>query len=499
MSPAEFPRERAPAARSALLAVALQWTLRAFGLVSLVVLARLLSPADFGVVGLAMTAVAVVEIFSYLGLRQVLVRMPDPDRSYLDSAWTIQLLLFIGLALVLAVAAPWIAEFYGEPAVGPVLLALSARFALQGLVNIGIVDFDREFLFGRDLAMRLVGRIASLVVAVSVAVVFRSYWALVAGMLAQAVCLTIASYVMHPYRPRFSLERRSELIGVSIWIFVGLAGQIIQSQADRVVLGRSADAESVGAFAVSKDLSAIFTHEIATALNRVSFVETSRAGELVTQGTRIGQLLGSYALITAPLALGLAAVAPEFFSVFFGEQWSYAARITVLLAPAGAFYAVYRLVASSLQAAQHERASALASSIGVVLTIGGLWAAALAGAYSAISIAAVTLVTCVLTLLVGVGVLAHLSRGDVGQMLAHIARPFLAAGLMFTALNWLGTWPAAPVIVLGAKVAAGVPLYVVALAFFWVISGRRAGAETAAAEGLRRAVEHLRARARLRA
>ena len=77
---------RPPLLRSALSAVALQWTMRALGLVSLVILARVLTPADFGIVGLAMTAVAAAEIFSYIGMRQILIRLEQPDRSFLDSA-----------------------------------------------------------------------------------------------------------------------------------------------------------------------------------------------------------------------------------------------------------------------------------------------------------------------------------------------------------------------------------------------------------------------------
>lgn len=486
-----------PALRGAVVAVALQWTLRAMGLVSIVVLARLLSPADFGIVGLAMSAVALVEIFSYVGLRQVLVRMPDPDRTYLDSAWTIQLLLFTLLGLVLASGAPLVAAFYGEPAVTLVVLALSVRFVLLGLVNIGIVDFDRNFQFGRDLAMRLVGRAASLLVAVAVALAFRSYWALVAGILTQAVCMTVLSYILHPYRPRMSLQRRTELIGVSLWIFVGLAAQVVQNQVDRIALGRQAGAESVGAFAVSKDLSAIFTHEIATALNRVSFVQTSRAGALEEQGARIGRLLGSYALVTAPLGLGIAAVADEFFAVFLGDQWSLAARLTVLLAPAGAAYAVYKLVASSLQAAGRERASALTTLAGMAGTIAAVVVAVYAGADAAMQIAAVTLVACVLTLLGGVAVIARLAHGDATQMLAQVARPFLAATLMCLCLGALsGAWPSASALALAAKVVVGMPLYVAALAALWWLSGRPEGAETAAASALRRVFGHLRRTAR---
>ena len=475
--------------RSAMCAVALQWTMRGLGLLSLVVLARMLSPADFGIVGLAMTAVAAAEIFSYIGLRQVLIRMTNPDRSYLDSAWTIQLVLFSLLGLLLAWSAPWVASFYAEPAVAPVVVALSLRFVLLGLVNIGIVDFDREFRFGRDLVMRLFGRIVSLLTAVAIAVIYQSYWALVAGVLAQAVCLTVASYVLHPFRPRFSLRRRRELIGVSSWMFASTAAQIIQTQADRVVLGRHASADIVGAFAVSKDLSEIFTHEIATALNRVSFVETSRAGAIGTQGARIGQLLGSYALITAPLGLGIAAVGPEFFAVFLGDRWSLAAQLTVLLGPAGAIYAVNKLVASSLQAAGRERVAAFSSLSSMILTVGALGLAVVAGATTAREIAAVTLASCFVCLIGGVAIIARQSLGSTSKMLWHVSRPFLAGLIMFGALQGLDWSALGPALDLVGKVAIGVPLYFASLALIWAVGGRPTGAESAAGVLALRAAE----------
>lgn len=493
------PPGKRPVLRGAAMALALQWAMRAMGLISLVVLARLLSPTDFGVIGLAMTAVALVELFSYVGLRQALLRMEAPDRSYLDTAWTIQLGLFTTLGCVLAALSQPVAAFYGEPAVGPVLLALSLRFVLLGAVNIGTVEFDREFRFGRDLAMRMAGRVVSLAVSIAMALWLRSYWALVAGLLTQSLCFLIASYVMHPYRPRFSLRRRAELAGTSLWLFFGIGAQIVQDQVDRVALGRTGSADELGAFTVSKDLSAIFTQEIATALNRVSFVETSRAGALSGQGGRIGPLLAAYAAIAAPMGLGLAAVAGDFFAVFLGGQWSDAARITALLAPAGAVYAVYKLVASSLQAGGRERLAAFVTLGGVslnVLTVGAVLAV---GRSDPMAIASATLTGCALTLMTGIVVLAREARADAVAIIADVARPFLAAVAMYAAIVWL-PWPAnAPIVALAIEVPLGALVYAAAVWVLWTMAGRPRGIELTVAERLPRAVRALRAKAVSRA
>ena len=463
--------------RGAAMAVALTWTMRAMGLVSVFIMARLLTPEDFGIVGLAITAVAFVELFSYLGLRQTLLRIEDPDRSYLDTAFTLQLGLMCVLGLILAALAPVFAWFYEVPELTAVVLALALRFVIAGAINIGVVDFDRYFQFGRDLGMRLFAKLASLAATVAAALILQSYWALVIGLFVQSTCQTIASYVLHPYRPRFSLARRGELIGVSIWMFLGTAAQIVHAQVDRVALGRVAGPATVGNFTVSKDLAAIFTEEIATALNRVSFVETTKAGELKGQGALMGAMLGGYAMVTAPMGIGLAAVAPEFFLVFLGDQWGFAAQLALLLAPAGAIYAVYRLVASSLQAGGFARLSALLSWTGTGATAALVVATVTMLEGGAVSISAATLVGSLATLMLGLGVMGRMSGVGVVELSIHIVRPFLAALTMFLVLDALPPISDIALAALLAKAAIGAAIYILALAALWLASGRPGGAE----------------------
>ncbi len=462
--------------RGAAMAVALTWCLRAIGLVSIFILARLLEPDDFGVVGLAMSAVAIVEIFSFLGLRQALLRLPAGQRDYYDTAFTIQLVVFGVLGLVLFTIAGPAAAFYDEPRVEPVMLVLALRFVLTGLTNVGVVEFDRQRDFGRDLKMRATARIASFFVTVALALTLRNYWALVAGMVIHSVLLTGLSYAMQPYRPRLSIARRAELLGVSLWIFLGLAAQAIYAQVERIVLGRVSSTETVGVFAVSKDLSNILTQEIATALNRVTFVQTAEAGKLSAQGTRIGKALGGYAMIAAPMGLGLAAVAENFILVVFGDKWMAATLLVPPIAAASALMAVYKLVASSLQAGGHERASALMSLVGLaalIIAVAGV--AAREG--DALAIAQAGLAVSILLLLGAIVLLSRLSRYPLGTFLASITRPFLAAGAMLLLLQLLPALSAEPLVELLWRAAVGAVAYVGLLLGLWALTGRKDTAE----------------------
>ncbi len=480
--------------RSAAMAVALTWSLRAIGLVSVFILARLLDPEDFGIVGLAMSAVAIVEIFSYLGMRQALLRLPGDQRDYYDTAFTIQLVVFGLLALALFAIAGPAAAFYNEPRVEPVIFVLALRFVLIGLTNIGVVEFDRHRDFGRDLKMRGGARIASFFVTVALALTLRNYWALVAGMLIQSALLTGLSYAMQPYRPRFSLARRAELLGVSLWIFAGLATQAIYAQVERIALGRIASTDTVGAFAVSKDLSNILTQEIATALNRVTFVQTAEAGRLAAQGARIAKTLGGYAMIAAPMGLGLAAVAEDFVLVVLGEKWMPAAVLVPAIAAASALMAVYKLVASSLQAGGHERTSALTSLTGLAVLIAAVAVVAAKGG-GALAIAQTGLGVSVALLVGGIVVLSQLSRYPLSTFLTGVTRPFLAAGAMLVMLKLLPALSVEPLVELFWRVPVGALAYVGLLLGLWAVGGR---SDTAESELVRLLARPLRALAGLR-
>lgn len=470
--------------RSAMLAVLMQWSLRLIGLVSVFILARLLTPADFGLVGLAMATIALVEIFSVIGLRQALLRIDAPGRDHLDTAWTIQLALFVVLAVVLALLTPLASNFYDQPALTPIMLVLSLRFVFLGLVNIGIVEFDRNMEFGRDMRMRVATRLLAFVGTIAAAVLLRSYWALVIGLVLQSALHAGMSYVAHPYRPRLSLSRRRELLGVSLWMFLSASAQVMHHQIERIVIGRFFSVHVLGLYSVSKDLGAMFTQEIATALNRVTFVTTARGGRPLSEAPeRLGTMLGAYAMIAAPLGLGLAATADEAVRVLLGEQWRSAAAFLVILAPASALYAVYKVIASSLNAAGWQRTAAALSCGGMIAAAVVLPIAGAAGMNPS-GIALLAAGVSLLLLAAGTLTIARIASTRAWRLAGHVARPFAAASAMLICIRLAGLDTGSPLADLAINAALGASIYAAALLLLWLVFSRPAGAEAQAAEAL---------------
>jgi lipopolysaccharide exporter len=315
------------------------------------------------------------------------------------------------------------------------------------------------------------------VVAVSAAFWFRNYWALVIGLVAQNCSYSIATYIAHPYRPRLSLKRRAELLGTSLWIFVHSVTQTVQMQIERLVMGRFSGPHVIGLYSVSKDLSEIFTQEIATALNRVTFVTVAKTGQPLSDAPlRTAQILGAYAMIAAPMGFGLAATAEPAIHLLLGAEWDEAAPFLKIVAIYSALYAVYKVIASALQAAGHARRAAYmsgAGALGLALTVAGAaWVSP-----TVMTVALAAFAANFLVLASGIAVIARHSGQNGFALGLHVFRPFAAAAAMAAAVRLLGPDSGSSIVDLVGGVAVGVIAYPLFLLGLWWASGRPAGGE----------------------
>jgi len=242
-------------ARGAGWMVAMRWSIRLIAVVSTVILARLLSPSDFGVVAMAMLVVALIEVSADFGFEQALIQNQQATRQHFDTAWTLNLIRgVLGAALLLALAQP-AGNFLDEPRIVPVIGWLSLSLFLGGLKNVGVVEFRKELWFAREYRFLVATKIISFVITVGLAIAWRSYWALVVGMIARSAAMVTLSYVMHEYRPRLALSRVRELFGFSIWILFNRYIHYANSNFGRLLVARFLDAASLGVLTLAREIS----------------------------------------------------------------------------------------------------------------------------------------------------------------------------------------------------------------------------------------------------
>jgi O-antigen/teichoic acid export membrane protein len=297
---------------------------RGLSLVRTIVLARLLVPEDFGLMGIAMLAMSILGTFSETGFQAALIQKEEDIKDYLDTAWTVSALRGLVLFAVLYLAAPYIARFFESPAAAPIVRFIGVSMLLNGLTNIGVVYFQKELAFDRDFIYHLSGTLTDLLVAVAAALLLGNAWALVIGLVVGNLVRCIVSYLVHPYRPRlrFDLSRASGLVSFGRWVFGSSIVVFLATQGDDIFLGKALGASALGLYQMAFRLSTVMSSEIAGTISKVTFPAYSKLqGDIGRLSNAYLRTIGFSTFITSPLAGGLFILAPEITALLLGEKW----------------------------------------------------------------------------------------------------------------------------------------------------------------------------------
>jgi len=310
------------------------------------VLARLLGPEDFGLMGMAFVFAQASESMSQTGLYSALVQKRDSVESYLDTVWTVSVLRSIALFAVLSLAAPLVGMFFATPAVVPVVRGVALAFLASGFINPGICILEKELNFVGYTAPFVIGTIADLIATVSFALALHNVWAMVWGLVIGKVVTVAASFAARPYLPRVKIRKSQavELYQYGRHITRALAGDYIVSQLDRVLVGRLMGADPLGLYSFAARLANLPTAAAYKVVFGVAFPVFSRVQENPAR-MRAGFLraVGMMMVLVAPVAGGLFAVGPDLVPVVFGQRWNAMIPALRILCAAGAFVSLSQL------------------------------------------------------------------------------------------------------------------------------------------------------------
>src|SRR3989344_473829 len=292
-----------------------------FRLVRTVILARLLAPNDFGLFGITVMAVSLLETFSQNGFQQALTQKKGDIVSYLDSAWVVQIVRGLALALALFFLAPFIALFFNAPESELILKVVALTVALQGFYNIAIVYFSKELQFHKYFLYQITGTVADFIVSVALAFMFRSVWALVFGLLAGTLTRLVLSYLAYSYVPRFSfnIQRAKELFVFGRWVFITNIIAFFIMQADGFFVAKMLGVTALGFYQIAYKIPSILAIDILAGAIFPAYTKIQDdIGKIKQAYFKIFRLFACFLL---PAAGGLLAVAPEFIQLFLGGKW----------------------------------------------------------------------------------------------------------------------------------------------------------------------------------
>jgi O-antigen/teichoic acid export membrane protein len=312
-------------------------------LARLVVLARLLSPEDFGLFGIVILAILALETCSQTGFTAALIQRREGVDRYLDVAWTVEAARGLILAVILFAAAPLVSLFFGEPRATALLRLMCISTALRGFTNIGVVYFRKELQFHRQVLYETLGGMAELIAGVVLAFVLRSVWALVYAGIAGSGARCLLSYALHPYRPRLHWDRAyaRELFGFGKWMLGTSLVCFLALHGDDVFLGKMMGAEALGLY----QLACLVAYAPATWITHVtSGIMMPAYAKVQDDPERLGrgflQILAAVLSLGLPLTVFIVGAAPSIIGGLFGAKWAVAAGPMQILALAGLVRAV---------------------------------------------------------------------------------------------------------------------------------------------------------------
>jgi len=467
---------RAAVMKGAAWSVALRWSIRLLGLVSTVILARLLTPADFGLVAMAMLVVAFVEGWLSFGLGTALIQNQNATREHYDTAWTLRIIQSAVVAVGIAAGAPLAAKYFNEPRVMAVLWVLCPALIIGGMSNIGVIAFRKELEFDKEFKLQVTGKVLGFLITVGAALWLRSYWALVIGVIAGYGVGCALSYAMHPFRPRLSFARIRELWSFSQWMLVRSIGHFAEMRADEVLVAGLGSTRQMGLYSVASEFARLPGSEIAAPLNQVLVPGFAK---LQHDSHRIGaaylNVIGTVSAATLPAAIGLALVAREFVLLALGAQWIGAVPLLVYLAISSALRTGESLSISLFLGSGWPGLAAASSWLSAGLLVG--LALPLVGTHGAEGVAVARIAGGVILMAFIFFAVTRVTKIKAADIIARLWRPAAATALMALTVSAVPEMGGGILVHLIVKVLVGAITYCAALLLAWRLAGCPDGAE----------------------
>jgi O-antigen/teichoic acid export membrane protein len=295
-------------------------------LLVLMALGRLLTPAEFGLMGAAMVVIALSQIVSQIGVGPAIIQRRELRPTHIRVAVTLSCTLGLLLGIGVWFGAPVIARFYRMPEVEPVLRGVALLFPLDGLSTVSRSLLTRELRFRLFIALEVGSYILGYAfVGVILAWLGYGVWALVMAYVSQATLRAIAMQVAtrHSLRPSFDLEAARDLLSFGFGHSIAQIGTVLSQQADNMVVGRWLGPAALGIYGRACTLMIMPATAFGKIVNRVLFPVMSQVqDERERLANGYERALAIVALVSLPISAFLWVVAPEFIPLVLGPAWT---------------------------------------------------------------------------------------------------------------------------------------------------------------------------------
>lgn len=293
-------------------------------LLNVTILARVLTPEDFGIVSIGALFMVLFVSIQDFGVGNAVIqrdtRIEDSISVMLFLRWIIAVVLFFAIVGF----SPMISNFYGNPAIMPVIIVMSLNLFIQPIAFSSYVMLVRKLEFSKLAMAAIVSSSATTVVSIGLALLDFSYWSIVLGSLAGAVTSVFAMryYERTRLRPRIDKKLMRELLEFGVHLLISGLMVFVIFSVDQMVVGKILGLVTLGVYFISLKFGRILSQQMSGTVDRVLFPTMARIKDSMER-LKMGyvQSLRMIAIVVAPLSLGLSALSLPFVSVVLGQRW----------------------------------------------------------------------------------------------------------------------------------------------------------------------------------
>lgn len=312
-------------------------------LLTTVILARLLSPADFGLVGMAMVIIGFIGIFKDLGTSAAVIQRKELSQDLLSSIFWVNVGLGILAAVTLLLISPLGGWYYDDPRVVAVLQTLSPSFLISGLGILHQTLMERSLSFAALARVEIISVVFGSIIGVGSALAGAGTWSLVFQFLTTVSMTTVLLWLSNSWRPRWSFHWK-EVRSVSHFSLnltgFGIFNYFIRN-VDYLLIGRYLGAQELGYYTMAYRILLFPVQNISAVIGRVLFPAFAA---IQNDNNRIAaaylKVIRVISLISFPLMLGVLVLAEPFVFTFLGEKWQPVVQLIAILAPVGLFQSI---------------------------------------------------------------------------------------------------------------------------------------------------------------
>jgi teichuronic acid exporter len=458
----------ARARKAAVWAVLDKWVTRVVTTIVFIILARLLTPHEFGMVALALVVRNFLSVFIDQGFTESIVQTPELGRRYADTAFWTAIATGSLLALVTIGLAPVIArEVLGDASVAPLLQVLAVSLMLTAMSSTQSALLQRDLAF-RELAIRRVmAQLVAGVAAVVAAFLGAGAWSIVIQTILQGAIGAAILWRYSDWRPALQFHlatfRSLSVFGISM---VGIDILIVvQQQADNFLVGRSLGVAALGIYALAFRFYFVVVDVTMSSMSSVALSTFARIQRDLAATRRVFfSATRLTTLVALPIFAGMTVVAPEMISVLVGDRWDAAAPVLRALCPSGLILCLTYLDRSLIVALGRPRLALGVTAFGVALRLVGY----IVGVqFGVVGVAVGLSVTSIIYWPFRLMVLRRLAGMSFGLYARQFSSAAIATSVMVLAVllvrsisqGLVGAWE-----LLGAEVLTGAAAYAAALA-----------------------------------